>query len=100
MKLRRWIDELLGCPSQCYYYFESNSGNRYCVYLRWRFSDPWTADLVMFSDDSWDWGKTSWIPITLEKEYSEDELKNLKRAAMKKVMDMFRLEGIKKKGDN
>ena len=40
-----WQDDLIWCPSQCYLYF--NFGNKsYCVYLRWRHDDPWTADLV------------------------------------------------------
>lgn len=35
-----WRDELLGCPSQCYYHTQKD-GSDYVLYLRWRNNDPW-----------------------------------------------------------
>ena len=97
---RKWDDDLIWCPSQCYYYFESGIGNKYCIYLRWRWSDPWTASLVKFLDNDWNWNKTKWTDIDLDKEYCDIELDELKVAVMKKIIELFRIEGIKRKGDN
>lgn len=98
MKTKEWIDDLLGCPSQCYYYFETNSGRKLCIYLRWRYSDPWTADLVEFPVD-WDWDKTNWSIIELSRDYKEEELDQLKQEALRKTINLFRLDRIKKKGE-
>ena len=46
-----WIEDLLWCPSQCYYYFQNIDGQRYCIYLRWRHRDPWTAELIKCTDN-------------------------------------------------
>lgn len=99
MKTKEWIDDLIGCPSQCYYYFETNSGRRLCIYLRWRYSDPWTASLVEFQDNNWDWDKTNWIPIDLDLDYKESELDLLKKEVLRKIINLFRLDRIKKKGE-
>ena len=41
------------CPAQIYYYFLDSEGGRWCIYLRWRHQDPWTAELV-HCDEEWD----------------------------------------------
>lgn len=100
MELRTWEDDLIWCPSQCYYYFETESGKKFCIYLRWRWSDPWTAELIQFKNDwSWDNDNTSWTPLETEKEYADSELDQLKIAVMKKVVKLFKNDKIKKKGD-
>jgi hypothetical protein len=100
MKLRTWADDFVWCPSQCYYYFETESGKKFCIYLRWRWSDPWTAELIQFKNDwSWDNNNTSWTPLETEREYADSELDQLKIAVMKKVVKLFRDDKIKKKGD-
>ena len=48
-----WTEDLLWCPSQCYYYFQDITGKRYCIYLRWRYRDPWTAELIE-CDEEWE----------------------------------------------
>lgn len=48
-QLNKWYDELVWCPSQCYYYF-MRDGDMYCIYLRWRHQDPWTADIIKCAD--------------------------------------------------
>lgn len=99
MKLKEWEDELIWCPSQCYYYFITESGRRFCIYLRWRHSDPWTADLVEFFDDKWDWDKTRWNPISTDRDYKDFELEELKKSVLKSTIKMFKSDKIKKKGD-
>lgn len=53
-KLRHWYEDLTWCPSQCYYYFKitRKDGTEIycCIYLRWRYSDPWTADILHGQD--------------------------------------------------
>ena len=41
------------CPAQIYYYFIDSESGRWCIYLRWRHQDPWTAELV-HCDEEWD----------------------------------------------
>ena len=43
--LNDWHDDLIWCPSQCYLLIEYNN-KQYTIYLRWRWEDPWTCDLV------------------------------------------------------
>lgn len=39
-----WREELLGCPSQCYYHTQKD-GSDYVLYLRWRWEDPWKGHI-------------------------------------------------------
>ena len=79
-----WIEDLIWCPSQCYYYFQNTDGQRYCIYLRWRYRDPWSASLVkclntweLDYDDDWE---------TLEVSFHTDEdYRNLE----KEVLDII-----------
>lgn len=57
-EMNRWYDDLIGCPSQCYYYFMCGN-DMYCIYLRWRHMDPWTADIIKCEQ-----GDTSLFPDT------------------------------------
>ncbi len=51
-----WIEDIIYCPSQIYYYFSTANGQKYVLYLRWRHQDPWTVELVKVnSEDEWDW---------------------------------------------
>ena len=40
-----WIDDLIWCPSQCYKHIEYK-GKQFVIYLRWRHSDPWSAEII------------------------------------------------------
>ena len=51
IKLYQWDDSLIWCPSQCYYYFKDRNDNLKCIYLRWRHSDPWTAEIILINED-------------------------------------------------
>lgn len=74
-----WTYDLIGCPSQCYYYFKYN-GITYCLYLRWRWDDPWTATLI----EDCEVGNIidgKWIELGVE-DWLEDELNDLKTDAL------------------
>jgi len=76
-----WQDDLIMCPSQCYYYF-TYKGRPYCIYLRWRHSDPWSAELIEDCTpsvhDSWD-GKWNWLNVD---SFTHDQLPLLKKQAI------------------
>lgn len=81
-----WDDDLIWHPSQCYKKIEVD-GNHYVIYLRWRWDDPWTAELV-------DCGKDGKFDIRSEDVkrtpldvgyFKSDELEELKMQAEKKV---------------
>jgi hypothetical protein len=41
-----WDDDLIWCPSQCECDVTMPDGSPAFLYLRWRWSDPWTAYVV------------------------------------------------------
>jgi hypothetical protein len=45
LPLEQRFDELIGCPSQCYYHIQCD-GMDAILYLRWRWEDPWQAEVV------------------------------------------------------
>lgn len=42
----KWVDDLIWCPSQCYYPLTRGDGSAATLYLRWRHDDPWTAAII------------------------------------------------------
>lgn len=85
-----WHEDLIGCPSQCYYYFVDTATNkRYCIYLRWRWHDPWTCELVD-CDDTWDldWDQNI-QDFKVDGFYCEDDFRQLEQAAQNIVSEMF-----------
>ena len=78
-----WIEDLLWCPSQCYYYFK-NGDQDYCIYLRWRHYDPWTAELITRGTE-----KDKWEQIELDKTYNEDDYKALEMASISALRSRF-----------
>lgn len=96
IKENEWDLSLVGCPSQCYYRFRENDGKRWQVYLRWRWNDPWTAELTECGDDWEEIGDG--IDLLPEEErapgvvtgfYREDELPILIEDLRKKLGRMF-----------
>lgn len=45
LPIGEWFYELIWCPSQCYYHLQNN-GIDYILYLRWRWENPWQAQVV------------------------------------------------------
>lgn len=85
-----WHEDLIGCPSQCYYYFiDPATDKRYCIYLRWRWQDPWTCELIG-CDDTWDldWNQDV-QDFKVEGFFSEDDFRKLEREAQDKASEMF-----------
>lgn len=48
-----FIEEIIYCPSQIYYYFELNETEKYCLYLRQR-RDPQVTARLIKCDDDWE----------------------------------------------
>ena len=82
-----WDGDMTMCPSQRYCYFEGD-GKKYCIYLRWRHDDPWTAEIVpvdreceFIYDVDWHWIETRF--------YSHDRYDRLQEDCVKYVENMF-----------
>jgi len=45
LPMKEWFYELIWCPSQCYYHLQ-HTGTDYILYLRWRWENPWQAQVV------------------------------------------------------
>jgi hypothetical protein len=87
--LKEWADDLIGCPSQCYYRFKYR-GNNWVIYLRWRHQDPWTAILIE-CPENWnihDTG-TEWLNIPVDF-YKENELDALKTEVIAEAYQMIK----------
>lgn len=100
-----WIDDLIWCPSQCYYYFKHNN-SIYCIYLRWRHSDPWTAELLKWSEDliiqhpeRIDKVDADWEDIKVNF-YSDEQLEDLKEEVIKIINHKFNINLINQNKDN
>lgn len=92
IQLRYW------CPAQIYYYFVDAEGGRWCIYLRWRHQDPWTAELVP-CDEDWKFIRNSpdIVDLLEEKEhtpgiitgyYTDEEYPTLMENALTLVMNI------------
>ena len=81
-ELNKWYDDLIWCPSQCYYYF-MHDGDMYCIYLRWRHDDPWTAEIIKCADSDFDliYETCIWKYIKVPF-FKDEELDNLKEYIM------------------
>ena len=76
-----WHDSLIMCPSQCHLNLKSDRGF-YTVYLRWRHSDPWAADLVK-TKGSFGMGEygLSWTPLPVDF-FTHNQLARIKENAL------------------
>ena len=83
-----WIEDLSRCPSQCECYFESPAGIRYCIYLRWRHGDPWTAQLVPVEYTTGKFMSGPWPYINVP-DYIHDGYKNLQGQCISYVKMLF-----------
>lgn len=86
----KWHDELIWCPSQCYCKFLDNRENKiYCIYLRWRHSDPWTSELIpCLPNGSLTYG--DWEYLETKKDYCENEYEKLKKECLRIVKKRFK----------
>jgi len=76
-----WKDELIRCPSQCY--LQITFEKRYFVlYLRWRYSDPWTATLIECDAEFYMHNKKyKWVYLEI-KDWNENQINELKLNAI------------------
>ena len=82
-----WIRNLIMCPSQCYCNFEGDD-KKYCIYLRWRWDDPWTAYIVPCYDD-WDFiYGDDWKELNVGM-YTHDDYNSLEKECEKIIRKMF-----------
>ena len=84
--LNEWYDDLLWCPSQCYYR-TSRNGINYILYLRWRWDDPWTGRI--FTEKQWQGDSLSTYPDDVfaknHVQYSDEEMDMAKA----KILELF-----------
>lgn len=76
----KWLDSFMWCPSQCYFMFKYK-GAKYCIYLRWRWDDPWTADLIKNEGQD----NEEWIELPI-KYYTKSDFYKLKSDAIDKTL--------------
>lgn len=75
-----WYDTLITCPSQCKLPITYRRRN-FTLYLRWRWSDPWTAAVIENPDTSQEvWHRDLEISF-----YSHDQLAECKKDAIEKA---------------
>lgn len=94
-KINVWLEDLIWCPSQCYYYFTSPKDNKnYCLYLRWRWSDPWAFEIIPCIDGTWDFDyDADWEYIEDIGFFKNDEYRGLEEKAIEYINKKFNLAG-------
>ena len=105
MKTNAWLESSgnWGDP-QCYYYFiDSLTGAKYCIYLRLRWGGNWSSELLRCSDKTdynpqdvegnreWDflWDADDSVYMETSKKYSECECEELKAETLDIVKERF-----------
>lgn len=83
-----WSNDLIMCPSQCYAYFTSEDKS-YCIYLRWRWDDPWTAELVPITPSGEFEYSDEWLTLDVN-DYSHDNFRKLQRECVEIVKCKFK----------
>lgn len=99
MILNQWIERLhYWCPAQIYYYFLDKKGGRWCIYLRWRHQDPWTAELVR-CDKNWefDWDNPDNVNLLEEKEHTPGIVTGYYRDEEYPILEEKALEIVKER---
>jgi hypothetical protein len=75
-----WNDDLIWCPSQCIKKI-SYKKRHFVIYLRWRHSDPWTADLIECkTDGKYNYDNAKWIQLPV-KFWTDEQLSEIKEDA-------------------
>ena len=77
-----FYENLIWCPSQIEYYFtDQETGKMYVAYLRWRHSDPWSAELIEVDNPSdpqnWRYDDDRCENISLGKWYNDLQYREL-----------------------
>lgn len=94
-----WRDELLGCPSQCYYHTQKD-GSDYVLYLRWRWEDPWQGHIFTDAKSEFDVfnGEIEQSPDLFEENkyfFGADQLDEAKAA----IIEFFHHSSARKSSD-
>lgn len=86
--LPKWHEDLIRCPSQCYCYFNTLDKGMFCIYLRWRHDDPWTAQLVPVDANGQfiDYGSWQYLDVP---DYVHDGYNNLEKFCVRLIDSMF-----------
>jgi hypothetical protein len=92
-----WIDDLIGCPSQCTGYIRHDTRDEHCqtLYLRWRTTDPWQFYVIKgcpvhpFSQWTIDLFQRS--RITLPQETDIEQLKEIAVIVYRQLMNQKKL---------
>lgn len=85
-----FIEELMYCPSQIYYYFtDMVNGEKYCLYLRWRYKNPWSASIVECDDlyEFKNYGSRKIIETS--RPYKEEEHELLEEEMLDEIKKLF-----------
>ena len=90
MEQHKWLEDLIWCPSQIYYNFvDPNTNTPYQLYLRWRWSDPWSAELYKCVDESFqEWTKED-KRFEIDEYYEDSEYKELESECIEKLRKLF-----------
>lgn len=84
-----WEDDMLWCPSQCYLNV-SYGNDKYVIYLRWRWDDPWSADLIPANENYELDYEVRWTNLFSEDDfYTDKQIGECKIAAINRAGEYF-----------
>jgi hypothetical protein len=87
-----WLEDIIYCPSQIYYYFEDDTGEFWCLYIRQRSGDL-TMELVKVEEDNEGWSNmNNWSSVILSRDY--DINNQLSEEKEREEIDAVEEEGL------
>jgi len=89
-----WEDSLISCLSQCYLNIKYKD-KKYVIYLRWRWDDPWNAELIPAKNDNYEIDyKADWVQLFNDREfYTEEQLDECKKKAIENTIKYLQSAG-------
>lgn len=88
----RWSNDLIMCPSQCECYFWVDD-KPYCIYMRWRWNDPWDVWLIERGDDGQVLWESEWTKLNVGY-FVHDNYEVVQKESIKIIKKYFKRKKI------
>lgn len=85
-----WYNDLIMCPSQCYCNFITEDGDEFCIYMRWRWDDPWSVAVVPFYNGDFCYD-ADWEYVDLGY-FSHDDYARLQKRCVRYVEEKYKVK--------
>lgn len=88
----RWSNDLIMCPSQCYCKFWVDD-KPYCIYMRWRWNDPWDVWLIERDENGQVLWESEWTKLNVGY-FVHDNYEVVQKESIKIIKKYFKRKKI------